>query len=234
VAGPARVRLLRTMNPWTEIPLNDYEGHMAFPAVGQAAMLAEEFGKAIAATRPKSVALLGCAGGNGLDALRGADVERVVCVDINAAYLEVLERRYRREIPGLECHASEVEGFRSHTPVDLVFGGLIFEFTRLEEAVESVSLLLAPKGLFCALLQLPAAGLSTVSPSPHAQSLARVIGFFQYVGPGRLAELCERKALALIEQRVIQLDSGKSFAVVRFARTGNALPQALCQGMVMR
>ena len=28
-------------NPWLSIPLEDYEGHMSLPAVGQAQMLAE-------------------------------------------------------------------------------------------------------------------------------------------------------------------------------------------------
>jgi hypothetical protein len=28
-------------NPWLEIPLSDYEGHMELPQIGQAEMLAE-------------------------------------------------------------------------------------------------------------------------------------------------------------------------------------------------
>lgn len=206
------------MNPWVTIRLDDYEGHMACPTVAQAAMLAEEFAKAVAATRPMSLALLGCAGGNGLEVLRGGDFARVVCVDINARYLETLKRRYQDGIPSLECHAGEVETYRSRAPVDLVFGGLVFEFTRLEEAVESVSLLLAPGGEFVVLLQLPAEGLSTVSPSPYAQAMAAVIGFFHYVDPECLIDACQRRALVLRERRVVRLDSGKSFAVLRFAR----------------
>jgi hypothetical protein len=29
-------------NPWLSIPLDDYEGHMSLPAVGQARMIAEQ------------------------------------------------------------------------------------------------------------------------------------------------------------------------------------------------
>jgi hypothetical protein len=33
-------------NPWLNIPLADYEGHMSLPAVGQAQMIAEQFARA--------------------------------------------------------------------------------------------------------------------------------------------------------------------------------------------
>ena len=34
-------------NPWLEIPLADYEGHMALPGVAQAALLAGRFGDVV-------------------------------------------------------------------------------------------------------------------------------------------------------------------------------------------
>jgi SAM-dependent methyltransferase len=206
------------MNPWKSIRLSDYESHMALPAIGQAAMLAEELKNAITTARPTSLALLGCAGGNGLEALRNSSLERIVCVDINPIYLEALKIRYQEDLPNLECHESEVEGFRSPSPVDLVFGGLIFEYTRLEEALESVSRLLGANGEFYALLQMPAPGISTVSPSPYAQSLSGVMGIFQYVAPARMIELSKQKGLTLLENRMIRLESGKSFAVMRFIK----------------
>lgn len=97
------------VNPWTHIPLADYEGHMEFPAIGQAAFLAAEFRQAVAATRPRSVALLGCAGGNGLEALHDSEVERVVCVDINPEFLAALERRHGVRLRGLECALTRVK-----------------------------------------------------------------------------------------------------------------------------
>jgi hypothetical protein len=58
-------------NPWLNIPLDDYEGHMSLPAVGQAQMIAEQLDHA----------LIGCAGGNGLERIAGRPIERVVARD---------------------------------------------------------------------------------------------------------------------------------------------------------
>jgi hypothetical protein len=206
------------MNPWKSIALSDYEAHMALPAVGQAAMLAAEFAKAVADVQPRSLALVGCAGGNGLDQIAGTAFDRVICVDINGSYLEQLTARYQRTIPHLECHACELEGFRTCGTVDLVFGGLVFEYTRLGEAIEAVALLLATGGAFVALIQMPASGMPTVSPSPYAQALDGVVDFFQYVEPGVLAAVAAERGLALGEQRSLVLESGKSFSVLTFTK----------------
>ena len=47
---------------WLTIPLEDYEAHMALPAVGQAQMLAEQLAILIERHAPASVAVMGCAG----------------------------------------------------------------------------------------------------------------------------------------------------------------------------
>ena len=206
------------MNPWTTIPLDDYESHMAFPAVGQAAMLAREFGRAIAATKPNTVALLGCAGGNGLEHAITANLDKVICVDINPDYIAALKHRYASQIKSLECHACEVEAVRTPSKADLVFGGLIFEYTRLAEAIETVSLLLSEGGDFFALLQSPAPGVSTVSLSPYAQSLSGIVGVFQYIDPAVMVRLSAAKGMGLIEQHQITQDCGKSFTVVRLRK----------------
>lgn len=43
-------------NPWLTIPLEDYEGHMALPDVGQAQMLANEFELLLKSHAPNSSA----------------------------------------------------------------------------------------------------------------------------------------------------------------------------------
>ena len=55
------------MNPWLTIPLEDYEAHMSLPAVNQAALMADILACVCDTYRPASLALLGCAGGLGLD-----------------------------------------------------------------------------------------------------------------------------------------------------------------------
>jgi len=67
-------------NPWLQIPLSDYEAHMALPHVRQAQLLSSIFGSALDTYTPRSIALLGCDGGNGLEQLEGRDLGRVVAV----------------------------------------------------------------------------------------------------------------------------------------------------------
>ena len=207
------------MNPWQCIALTDYENHMALPEVGQASMLAAEFARAVADAQPRSLALVGCAGGNGLERLVGVPFERVICVDINASYVEQLRVRYQPQIPNLECCACELERFRTRSSVDLVFGGLVFEYTRLEEALESVALLLSGGGTFVALIQMPASGVPTVSPSPFAHALKGVVDVFQYVAPEVLIASSAKRGLIARGQRRVVLDSGKSFTVLTFRKS---------------
>jgi hypothetical protein len=51
-------------SPWLDIPLADYEGHMALPEIAQARMLAGELERAVRQHTPSSVAIIGCSGGN--------------------------------------------------------------------------------------------------------------------------------------------------------------------------
>jgi hypothetical protein len=54
-------------NPWLSIPLQDYEGHMGLDNAQQLSVLSELFKRALDIFVPDSVAVLGIAGGNGLD-----------------------------------------------------------------------------------------------------------------------------------------------------------------------
>ena len=77
-------------NPWFDIPLAEYEGHMSLPEVAQAQLLGNVFEGMLKKYIPKSVAIIGCAGGNGLERISTDITNRVVAVDLNALYVENL------------------------------------------------------------------------------------------------------------------------------------------------
>ncbi len=83
-------------NQWLDIKLDEYEKHMSMPSIRQSQYLLEYFCKVIEVykSKPESVALIGCSGGNGLQIINLEDVERIVCVDINENFFEVEENRY--------------------------------------------------------------------------------------------------------------------------------------------
>ena len=74
-------------NPWLSVPLEDYEGHMRSPGVEQLTILADLFKRVLDRYRPESVAVLGVAGGNGLEQIDCTVTKRIVGVDINQRYL---------------------------------------------------------------------------------------------------------------------------------------------------
>jgi hypothetical protein len=63
-------------NPWLDIPLDDYERHMALPEIAQARMLADQVALAAAEHKPRSLALVGCAERNGLETMAGGPLQR--------------------------------------------------------------------------------------------------------------------------------------------------------------
>jgi len=94
-------------SPWLDIPLADYESHMSAPEVAQLRALSDLFAEGLGIRRPVSVAVMGIAGGNGLDRIDQAITTRVVGVDVNPHYLETVRSRYDR-LPGLELHCVDI------------------------------------------------------------------------------------------------------------------------------
>src|SRR5688572_11186104 len=90
------------------LPLEDYEGHMGSAGANQLAPLADLFGEALARLRPRSVAVLGVAGGNGLEHVDGTLTTRVVGIDVNPAYLSATKTRFP-DLRGLELHCARSE-----------------------------------------------------------------------------------------------------------------------------
>lgn len=100
---------------------------MALPDVAQAKLLADIFERMLRERAPASVAILGCAGGNGFDRIDPRVTTQVVGLDINPAYVAAARERFQQRLPGLELivadfHQDEVR----IAPVDLVFVALLF------------------------------------------------------------------------------------------------------------
>jgi hypothetical protein len=100
-------------SPWLDIALADYEGHMGLPEVAQAELLADVFGALLVEHAPRSVAILGCAGGNGFGRISPAVTDRVVDAVTPSAYSSVQSlaqsmtlvspEELRRGAEGLRC-----------------------------------------------------------------------------------------------------------------------------------
>jgi hypothetical protein len=177
-------------NPWLAIPLADYEGHMGSATVQQLDALAGLFDVALSRTRPESVAVLGVAGGNGLDRISPEVTRRVCGLDINPAYLEAVRRRYAG-LPGLELHCVDLASQPVRlAPVRLVHAALIFEHAGLDGCLRNALSLVCGGGSLSVVLQLPSPQSPGVSDTPYP-SVQALSGEFRLVDP---AQLCGRLA----------------------------------------
>jgi SAM-dependent methyltransferase len=206
-------------NPWLEIPLADYESHMSLPAIGQARWLADQLELQLRKYAPGSVAVVGCAGGNGFDRVARAGTRRLVGIDINPSYIEQAFRRYSRAIPGLELYVADIqEPLLSVAPVDLIYAALLFEHVELARTIETLRRMCKPGGVLAVVLQLPS-GSKSVSPSRFAsiQALDRTM---RLVAPEKLTVQAGISGFAPVSSETIALPSGKEFAVLEFRSAG--------------
>jgi hypothetical protein len=199
------------MNPWLAIPLEEYEGHMAWPSVAQSQYLAGALAFWARGLGARSVAVLGCAGGNGFDRLPRPQVRRVVGVDLNSAYIATARARHQHRFPALELHARDLlDPECTFDPVDLVFAGLLFEYVDVPAALERIRPMLKPGAVLGAILQLPSPIIAEVTPSPF-KSMERLGGFMSLVDPEAFIAQAQASGYALKSRRHTTLDSGKAF-----------------------
>ena len=213
-------------NPWLDIPLDDYEGHMRAPGVAQLAVLSELFAYALATCAPQSIAVLGIAGGNGLDAVNPAVTTRVVGIDINPAYLEATRRRFGA-ILNLELHCLDLANQEvAIDPVDLVHAGLVFEHAGTKRCLDNALAALGRHGSLSVILQLPSTVAHEVGPSPFP-TMSKLAGEFSLVSPDGLTRELVTRELELVDQSTRPLPSGKSFWLGIFKRTAATVNPSL-------
>jgi len=203
-------------NPWLEIPLDDYETHMALPHVGQALLLANLLGNVIDKYTPRSVAILGCAGGNGLERTLDTPIQRVVGIDINPNYVERTRIRFENLIPSLELFVGDVQTDEfAFEPVELIFAGLFFEYVEVDSVLDRIHAMLRPEGVLVVVLQLPSA-VPEVTPSPYT-SLGALSSVMHLVPPRRLAQLADKSGFHLLETHTTDSIGEKKFNVQTFS-----------------
>ena len=212
-------RLGRMMrNPWLEIPLADYEAHMALPTIGQSRLIADQLDAVVARLSPRSIAIIGCAGGNGLDGLAGANVDRVVGVDIHPGYVDEARRRYEGRIPGLELYVADIQDAPSlFEPVDLLYVALVLEYVDVDRAMNVLWQHCKPDGVLAVVSQLPHEKIAEVSPSPYA-SLAKLAPVMHLVAPEELRLRAQRAGFHPSQSDILFSPAGKRFSLDIFRR----------------
>ena len=152
-------------NPWEEIPLSDYENHMQLNSVMQLQAMNEMMKGQFDAYSISSVAILGIAGGNGLEHIQKSKLKKVYGIDVNADYLKEVVRRYPDLNGILECRCINLIDSAEKLPkADMVVANLLIEYIGykcFQKAVKQVN----PKYVSC-IIQINT-GENWVSYSPY-------------------------------------------------------------------
>ncbi|MEY4729470.1 MAG: hypothetical protein RL020_628 [Pseudomonadota bacterium] len=205
-------------NPWLTIPIADYEAHMASAPITQAQMLASQFESALKRYQPKSVAVFGCAGGNGFERIDRGITQRIVAIDINADYVEICRERFASCFSKLEMLVADVQSpSLNFDPVDLIYAGLIFEYTDAETVIKNASRLLTKNGKLVSVLQLPDSGEKNVSRSAY-ESLGALEAHMHLVSPKALCDIAEQNRFTQTTSMEITLASTRKFQLQTFQK----------------
>ena len=203
--------------PWLQITLQDYEGHMGAAGVDQLAPLAELFAEALAFCRPQSVSIVGIAGGNGLQCIDPRTTNRVVGIDIHGEYLAAVRARYP-ELKQLELHQLDMaKGRPNLKPVDMVHVALLFEHTGLSPCLENCLSLVAPGGYFVCVLQLPSATQDAVANTGFS-SMQNLKEHFALIEPANLSLTVANYGLSRVQEKQRALTAGKALWMGIFQR----------------
>jgi hypothetical protein len=205
-------------NAWLDIPLADYEGHMSAPGVEQLGALSDLFRQVLHDIEPASVAILGVAGGNGLEHIDPTITRRVVGLDVNAEYARATAVRFAT-LPGLEVVVADLEEVQpAVAPCDLVHAALLFEHAGTDRCLTHALGLVAPGGTFSVVLQ----GQSTTSPDVATTpftSMHRLRDGFALVDREEFVVRLASQGWRMTAERQRDLPGGKAFWAGTFSRS---------------
>ncbi|MHB8906914.1 MAG: class I SAM-dependent methyltransferase [Melioribacteraceae bacterium] len=205
-------------NPWLQIPLEDYEGHMSASNVQQLQMLDEVFEVVLNELSPKSLCVLGSTAGNGFQHLIQRNFDRVVGIDINFKYVTECRAWFIQDVPNLQLICADLNEIELTDSIfDLVHAALIFEYVDVEKLLSKIYKWLKPGGILSAVLQLPSESLSAVSKTQFI-SVKILEPFIKLVEPDEFRKKAEKLGLICEEETEIKLSTGKRFVKAYFKK----------------
>jgi len=186
---------------------------MGSPNVRQLEFLSRVFGELIAEHRPASIAVLGCATGNGFEHVRPETVRRLVGIDINQEYLDICRARYAALIPGMELFCADFASCELEArSFDFIQAALFLEYVDPALAVEKCSRWLKADGVLAVVLQLPSEACGKVSETVYT-SVRCLEPAINLIEPEKLRKLAARNGFSEIRAAFETLESGKRFFI---------------------
>lgn len=160
-------------NPWNEIKLSDYENHMSLDSVGQLQSLNRFMAAQFDYFPVKTAAVLGVAGGNGLEHIDTAKYQTVYGIDINEDYLKESYIRHKDKSLVFRCLQLDLINESDKLPhAELVIANLLVEYIGYRAFKQAV-LKIDPEYV-SVVIQINTDTNAWVSDSPYLHSFDRL------------------------------------------------------------
>ncbi len=209
---------MKKNNPWLQIPLNEYDGHMSAPSVLQLQMLDKIFEETLNKFSPRSLCVLGCTAGNGFQHLINRPIDRIVGIDINIQYVSECRAWFIQDLQNLQLICADLNELELADSIfDLIHAALIFEYVDVDKLLSKISRWLKPNGVLSVVLQLPSETASPVSETPY-QSVKILESFIHSVSPDEFKKKAEEFSLEETNNYNIEVKKGKIFYIGAFEK----------------
>jgi hypothetical protein len=167
------------------------------------------FKRALDLCVPKSIAILGIAGGNGPERVDCTVTEKILGLDINVRYLDAVRQRYSA-LPGLELYCTDLAGEPlTLPPMELAHVALVFEHTGLGCCLENALSLVALGGKLSVVLQLPSKAEQDVTVTRYS-SMQALRDHFALIDICKFQRSLEQKGWYLFHEEQRSLPAGKT------------------------
>jgi hypothetical protein len=204
-------------NPWTAVPLHDYEAHMGLKTIGQLPVLDRMMRSQLYEYPASTVAVFGVAGGNGL---RHVDLKRtktIYGIDINPDYLDICRTRFAPALgDALVLILADVTDPNTILPqAELVIANLFVEYIgyeRFAQAVQKVGAKWVSTGI-----QMDR-GNSFVSDSPYLRVFDGVDSIHTQIDTDIMRRTMQGIGYHICGTKVYPLPNGKSFVRQNFEK----------------
>ena len=204
-------------NPWEEISLDDYEKHMSLDSVRQLQALDSIMKEQFSAYPVETAAVLGIAGGNGLEHIDTDKFRTVYGIDINADYLRAVSQRYTQLSGVLECLHIDLEHEVEKLPqTQLLIANLLIEYIGYV-AFQKAVLQTAPQYISC-VIQINTDTEQWVSESPYLHAFDRLDEVHHQMEGKALTVAMNEIGYSLILQKSYPLPNGKALMRLDFDR----------------
>jgi hypothetical protein len=206
------------VNPWEKVDLNTYELHMAANSVGQLQALNVITKQQLSEYDHDIIAILGVAGGNGLENIDISSTKKVYGVDINKRYLDSCKGRYSKLEKILELVCCDLSNSKMRLPFsDILICNLIIEYLGVKSFVELIQNNRQNVKVVSCVIQRNNNN-SFVSSSDQASELNSIILIHHDIEEENLVDEFLKVGFRCIKRMVYPLINGKDFIRVDFIK----------------